>query len=361
MGSEIYQYAVSFALSFGLSGVIVLVFHRLYYFGNDRVKGPQKIHDGSVPRVGGLAIFFSLIVCLTLIDELPSSLLLTLVLPTIPTVIAGLLEDFTGSVSPNLRLLFSLVSGFLFCWITGYRITNVDVDLMAEFLKIPAVSVLLTSLAIASLINAVNIIDGLNGLAATTAAIMFISFGILSGQAGDLEQEIICSVVILTVAGFLIWNFPFGKIFLGDGGAYLLGALVASFAVLMPERNSEVSPFASLLIVIYPFYELVRSTFRRISTKGLHAFTPDNNHLHSLMYLVTASHTNLSKSIQNSLAALITLTLPLLCCSWAVIFFDKRGVLLFGIIGFVLIYESTVAALNYILVKKRLSDSTTKS
>ena len=76
MGSEIYQYAVSFALSFGLSGTIVLVLHRLYHFGSDRIKGPQKIHDGSVPRVGGLAIFVSLIACLSFMDELSSSLLI---------------------------------------------------------------------------------------------------------------------------------------------------------------------------------------------------------------------------------------------------------------------------------------------
>jgi UDP-N-acetylmuramyl pentapeptide phosphotransferase/UDP-N-acetylglucosamine-1-phosphate transferase len=354
MDSEIYQYAICFALSFGLSGTIVLFLHRLYHFGSDCIKGPQKIHDGSVPRVGGLAIFVSLIICLTFIGEQSSSLLMTLALPTLPIMIAGLLEDCTGSISPKLRLTISLISGVLFCWITGYRITNVDVDMMAEFLNIPAVSVLLTSLAIASLINAINIIDGLNGLAAITAAIMIVSFGILSGQAGDLEQKIICSVVLLIVAGFLVWNFPFGKIFLGDGGAYFLGAMVAGLAVLMPERNSEVSPFASLLIVIYPFYELVRSTFRRIATKGLHAFTPDNSHLHSLMYLVTASLTNFSKSIQNSLAAIITLTLPLLCCFWAVIFFDKRGLLLAGVVGFILIYESTIAVLNFILVRKKI-------
>ena len=132
MDSEIYQYAVIFALSFGLSGTIVLVLHRLYYFGSDRVKGPQKIHDGSVPRVGGLAIFVSLVVCLAFIDELPLPLLVSLVVATTPIMIAGLLEDFTGSISPKLRLICSLISGFLFCWITGYRITNVDVDLMTE-------------------------------------------------------------------------------------------------------------------------------------------------------------------------------------------------------------------------------------
>ena len=250
MGTEIYQYAASFTLSFGLSGFIVLVLHRLYHFGSDRNMGPQKIHDGSVPRIGGLTIFFSLLACFIFLEEKTASLLIILVVPTIPILAAGLLEDFTGSISPNFRLTVSLISGFLFCWITGYRITNVEVDMMSAFLSIPAVSILLTSLAVASLINALNIIDGLNGLAATVAITMLFSFSILSGLSGDFELRLICSLAVIIVAGFLVWNFPFGKIFLGDGGAYLLGALVAGFAVSIPERNSEISPFASLLIVI---------------------------------------------------------------------------------------------------------------
>ena len=106
--------------------------------------------------------------------------------------------------------------------------------------------------------------DGLNGLAAATAMLMIASFGLLAEKFGDTELAMICFLLIASGAGFVVWNFPFGKIFLGDSGAYLLGALAATLSVMLPERNAEISPFSSLLIVIYPFYELIRSFVRRV-------------------------------------------------------------------------------------------------
>ena len=160
--------------------------------------------------------------------------------------------------------------------------------------------------------------------------------------ASDPELQVICFLIVSVNLGFLIWNFPFGKIFLGDGGAYFLGAMVAGIAVVLPERNDEISPFSSLLIIIYPFYELVRSTARRIVSKGYQALEPDDKHLHSMIYKFVSSRVSMSKPFQNSFAAVVVLLLPLLCCFWAVMFASERSFLISGIFAFILLYEMSM-------------------
>ena len=343
MSTEIQISIICLLFSFFASGVIVLRSRQRSQFGADSLTGPQKAHQGVVPRIGGLTIFFASIAGLTFFQTSVPVLFFTLLIMALPVFLAGLAEDFTGLVSARFRLFGSLMSGGLFCWLTGYRITFVDIGLADIFLSIPVISMMLTAVAIAAFVNATNLVDGLNGLAATTAIIMIASFALLAIQSGDAELNMICAVLISSILGFLIWNFPFGKIFMGDGGAYFLGALVAGIAVIVPERNHEISPFSSLLIIFYPFYELLRSIIRRIFADGFQVFEPDDQHLHSLIFKAVMRHTQTTKSIQNSLAAMIVLTLPLLCCCWSVIFAEERSILAVGVVGFILLYEAAMA------------------
>ena len=153
----------------------------------------------------------------------------------------------------------------------------------------------------------------------------------------------ICLGFVAVIIGFLVWNLPFGKMFLGDG-AYFLGILVAGMAVIVPERNSELSPFASLLIVSFPFYELVRSTFRRMAFDRK-TFEPDDRHFHSVMFKFVSRRMNLSQTAQNSFSAMVVLMLPLCTAIWAVSFYDNRSLLAIGAVLFVLIYEIAFALL----------------
>lgn len=86
------------------------------------------------------------------------------------------------------------------------------------------------------------------------------------------------------VAGFFVVNFPFGKLFLGDAGAYFAGYLVATLAVMLPARNPEVSPWVSLLILGYPVTETVVSMVLRLRDKGVHPSEPDAAHLHHIVH-----------------------------------------------------------------------------
>lgn len=343
MIAEIQNYSIAFLSSLFISGTIYWLARQHNQTGCDSVVGPQKIHQGAVPRIGGMAIIIGLFVSFVLFQKVSVSLFGFLIFAATPVFLVGILEDFTSSVSARLRLLVSLSSGCIFCWITGYQITSVDIDAFRFLLAIPVFSFLMTSLAVGAMVNALNIVDGLNGLANITAILMVASFGILSWQAGDFELQIICFSIVSVTFGVLVWNFPFGKIFLGDGGAYFLGALVAGIAVLLPERNDQISPFSSLLIIIYPFYELVRSAARRIAVGWHQALEPDDKHLHSLIYRYISSRVLIAKPTQNSLASMVVLTLPLLCCFWGVIFAYERSLLILGVFVFILLYEIVMA------------------
>jgi UDP-N-acetylmuramyl pentapeptide phosphotransferase/UDP-N-acetylglucosamine-1-phosphate transferase len=130
--------------------------------------------------------------------------------------------------------------------------------------------------------NSVNIIDGFNGLASGTVAISASALGLIAYGQGDTALAGVCLVVASALFGFLMLNFPFGKIFLGDGGAYLLGFLLAWLAVLLVERNVGVSAWAALLACGYPVIEAVFSILRRVQRKS-HFGLPDRLHLHSLV------------------------------------------------------------------------------
>ena len=139
-------------------------------------------------------------------------------------------------------------------------------------------------LTVAGIANAVNIIDGFNGLASMCAVLMLISIGYVAFQVGDLAVMYMAAIGVGAVLGFFVWNFPLGLIFLGDGGAYFLGFFVAELAILLLHRNPGVSPMFPLLVCIYPVFETVFSIYRRVMLRGQPAGMPDGIHLHSLIY-----------------------------------------------------------------------------
>lgn len=346
MNSEIYIFLIVLVVSSSISWGICLMSHQIIQLASGRIDGPQRIHDGQVPRIGGLAILLTTVTTVVVSGKEEIALLAVLTIAALPVVLAGLVEDFTGSVSAVVRLFMSLVSGSLFCFLTGYQLTDAYFNVLNDFLHVPLVGFLVTSLAIASMVNAINIIDGLNGLSAGTTILMLMSIGILASLLGDIEVAFVSLLIVPAILGFLIFNFPFGKIFLGDGGAYFLGFLLAGLAILLNERNSEVSPFAIFLIVAYPLYELVRSVCRRVLTPGYFAFEPDKRHLHHLLYEFVARRTSMSRVSQNNCSSLAAMLFPAICCAWALVFFRETVWLMSGFCLFVILYEVTSASVS---------------
>ncbi len=248
----------------------------------DSHEGIQKFHTAPTPRVGGIAIVAGVAAGYLLAHADRQSLLGPLILAGIPAFAFGLLEDITKRVSVRTRLLATMGCGVLGWAITGHSITDANVWGLDWLLGFTVVSVLFTAFAVGGIANAINIIDGFNGLSAGTVLIILAVFGVMTTALGDHDLARICLILAGAVAGFLLVNWPMGKVFLGDGGAYFVGFAIAWLAVLLLARHPQVSAWAPMLVCGFPILEVLFSIARRRRRKQSPG-DPDRLHLHSLV------------------------------------------------------------------------------
>jgi UDP-N-acetylmuramyl pentapeptide phosphotransferase/UDP-N-acetylglucosamine-1-phosphate transferase len=272
----------------------------------DSEAGVQKFHTSPTPRVGGIAIVAGIGVGYLLAGSGRKDLLGPLILAGIPAFAFGLLEDVTKRVSVRTRLLATMGCGVLGWAITGFSITGANLPGLDWLLGFTIFSVLFTAFAVGGIANAINIIDGFNGLAAGTVIIILSAFGVMATSLGDRDLALVCLVLAGAVAGFLLVNWPLGKIFLGDGGAYFVGFALAWLAVLILDRHPEVSAWAPMLVCGFPILEVMFSILRR-RRRNLSPGDPDRLHLHSLVKrrLARALLPNASSLARNSLTGAI--------------------------------------------------------
>jgi UDP-N-acetylmuramyl pentapeptide phosphotransferase/UDP-N-acetylglucosamine-1-phosphate transferase len=310
------------------------------------LSGPQKFHARPVPRIGGLAVLMALLagaVAAQFARTRDVHLLWLLLATAMPAFLSGLAEDLTKNVSPRRRLVFTVFSAAIAIWLLDAVIVRTaipGVDLLMTWAPFAA---LLTIFVVTGVANAINIIDGFNGLAAMCVLMMLLGLAYVAFQVGDTLVFSAALIAAGAVLGFFVWNFPAGLIFLGDGGAYLLGFLLAELAVLLLHRNPQVSPMFALLLCSYPVFETIFTMYRRKIVRGTAAAAPDAIHLHTLIHrrvvrwLVGANE-------ERRLTARNSMTSPYLwlLCSIsimpAVLWWNNTAVLSFFLLGFMLLY-----------------------
>ncbi len=268
----------------------------------DLSHGIQKFHTTPTPRVGGLPIVVGLSVAWVISTPEIKHILTPILIAGLPAFLFGLAEDITKRVGVLARLLATMASGLLAWWLTDYSLSRVDVWGVDWLLKYTLISVAFTSFAVAGVANAINIIDGFNGLASTMATLALAGFAVIAWSVGDATLASVAIILAACVWGFFWVNWPFGKLFLGDGGSYFVGFALAWVAVLLIERNPTVSPFAALLVCIHPVSEVLLSIFRR-KLKKMNPGHPDRLHFHSIVKqrYVRRWFGNLSFELRNSI------------------------------------------------------------
>jgi UDP-GlcNAc:undecaprenyl-phosphate GlcNAc-1-phosphate transferase len=252
------------------------------------LSGPQKFHTNVVPRIGGIAIYLALWISALLAHFMlkldKGLLLLVLCTCALPAFTIGLIEDLTKKVGVNTRLMVSAISAFLGIYFLNIVVTKIEVPGLDWLLSISMIAIIFTVIAVTGLANAYNIIDGFNGLASMVGIISLLAIGYVAFKVNDPVLASTCLIVIGAIGGFFIWNYPRGLIFLGDGGAYLIGYLIASLSILLVVRNPSVSPWFALLVNGYPIFETLFTIWRRKIHQGKNPGLPDGAHFHSLIY-----------------------------------------------------------------------------
>ncbi len=332
----------SFAICLGI--VSTIRWHGAHTL--DSESGVQKIHNEPTPRIGGLAILIGLCIGWYIAPNEVADILGPMLVAALPSFFAGSIEDLVKRGKVTERLLATFVSGVLAWWLTGVSLTRTGVWGIDSVLLYLPISVLFTAFAVGGLANAVNIIDGLNGLAGGTVLLCLSTLGLLAFLSGDAEMAKLCFIVGGATFGFLLINYPGGKIFLGDGGAYLLGFLLGWIAVMVAMRNLALSPWAPLLACGYPILEVLFSMARR-RARTLKLGHPDRLHLHSLMWSRVAKKrfVQSDRTTQNASVCPIMLlfaSIPALC---AIVLRKDTFALIFAFVLCALLYALLYARL----------------
>jgi UDP-N-acetylmuramyl pentapeptide phosphotransferase/UDP-N-acetylglucosamine-1-phosphate transferase len=249
--------------------------------------GPQKFHTRAVPRVGGVGVLVAMAVAgvFDLFTQKNAAPYFWLFLACgLPAFLVGIAEDLTKRVAARWRLLATCVSAALAVWLLGAVILRTDIPGVDQLIRWMPMAIALTLLCVTGVANAINIIDGFNGLASMCVMMMMLGIAYVAFQTGD---EFVASTALIAagaVLGFFVWNFPAGLIFLGDGGAYFVGFVLAELSVLLLARNPVVSPIFPLLLCAYPIFETIFTMYRRRVLRGVATAQPDGIHLHTLIY-----------------------------------------------------------------------------
>jgi UDP-N-acetylmuramyl pentapeptide phosphotransferase/UDP-N-acetylglucosamine-1-phosphate transferase len=328
-------------LSFFLNGFVAYLWHKKFYqrLGLKSYQAVQRIHLNETPRLGGLIFIFSLFSFVIYSNINESIFLLKLILVClIPIIIIGFKEDIFHNVEPAIRLLALFFVGWLFrAKYIGPLPNMTDIPLISKFLMIQGGIGFFYILSMTVIANGMNLIDGVNGLCGAVALSILTALLFLSYKTNDVVMLSAIFNVILILIPFLIINYPYGKIFLGDLGAYSLGLIISMLTIVLFGRHPEISPWGAVLILIYPFTEIVFSLSRRI-LNGVSIYRPDTSHLHLKIF-----HFFRPQSAYKKIAnALVTPTLsvlwlfPLITITWT---YQKSDFILISIFLFVICYS----------------------
>jgi len=239
-----------------------------------RLDMPQRFHAGAIPRIGGVALAGGTVSAWLLsayrdgaaVNNIDFGTVFAWVLGLLPLVVGGLVEDMTHRLSARHRMFLSVVGAALAVYLLQLNVPRLGIPFLADWWVLaPVAGTLLALLAIAGLPHAFNLIDGYNGLAGFVAVLVCLALAHVALQVGDRQLAAMLMCLVGATGGFLVWNYPRGLFFAGDGGAYLWGGVIAIASITLVQRHEEVSPWFPMLLLIYPVWETIFSIYRKLA------------------------------------------------------------------------------------------------
>ena len=295
MGTESIE--ASFLSIFALISFFVFLLVSKY---SHRIKGgtlldkdflkPQAFHDTPVTRSGGIGTIITLSVSFYIYYLLYAEVLYNYILISYSVFIVGFLDDLKINIKPLSRLIIMVLLLFTFIYILPIKILNIDIPFLITLMTSHMFSSIFVLLCFLFVINGANLIDGFNGLLTINLIIINIILAYINMENGNLEFSILIIFQIIILLSFLLFNFPSAKIFLGDSGAYTMGALAALNTITTNNLNPNISSFFFCTLLFYLFFEVFFSFLRKILQKKSPIY-PDDSHLHMLsFYKISSSY-----------------------------------------------------------------------
>lgn len=243
----------------------------------------RKQHEGHIPLIGGLAIFFGYGLGVLAVNQSFSNYRAMFVGMCL-LLVFGFLDDLK-EISAKRKLFLQILAASILVFWGGYRLTDLGAMFGVERASLGVLSVPFTIVCVVGFINAINMLDGVDGLAGGVVfvqTLLLVYVSMLTGIDNAAQIELLATAV----AGFLVFNFPIRKgrnasVFLGDSGSMMLGFAVAAFAIEIALKT-DVPPIVIASILVVPVYDAVILMTRRI-LKGKSPLEPDREHLHHIL------------------------------------------------------------------------------
>ncbi|MEM6307135.1 MAG: glycosyltransferase [Pseudomonadota bacterium] len=268
-------------------------------------KAKQSVHRTPTPRIGGLTLVGFFIIGMFVADGDVAFFTALLFTSALPVFLGGFGEDIGFNITPKIRLFLSFASALIACIIFNAWITRTGIPGFDSVLMWPIAGMVFTVILSGGVCHSINLIDGLNGLAIGLCLLMTVALGSIAFLLQDTLVLTTCVLLFGALLGVFMFNFPLGKIFLGDAGAYCTGHLLFWMAVYLVSKHNTLAPFAILLVFFWPIADMLFAIIRRLYI-GQPIDQPDRMHFHQfVMRAIELSFVGRRRRISNPLAAAI--------------------------------------------------------
>lgn len=274
------QLFLAFVVALSITAALIPLLARIApYIGLNDAPGPRKVHATPVPRVGGIAMAVGILVPALLMLQM-SPALTGLFVGLGVLLVVGVWDDRVDA-SYWVKFLGQFAAVGFAMYLGDIRIESLALSELP-----PALSTMLTFAFLVGVTNAVNLSDGLDGLAGGMALICLTAIALLATASGNLAVTFVALVQGGAILGFLRFNTHPARVFMGDGGSQVMGFTIGVLAILATQGEGvAVSAALPLLLIGVPIVDTLGVMFRRIR-EGRSPFSPDRNHLHhKLLYL----------------------------------------------------------------------------
>lgn len=342
---------IAFGTSFGLCCLFAFAPHwflNAQHMQND-ISARQAQHKRPTPRIGGVAVILGLFVaCLVSLPEIQSDLAMALIAGSVVFAV-GLREDIKRDMSPNVRLLAAFVSAALAIILSGAVVPRFGIPYVDSVVGFVGVGVIITLLWSAGACHALNLIDGLNGLASGYSMIAAAAYFAIGGITGNQDIQLVSATLFLALFGFFVLNWPFGRLFLGDAGAYAIGHVLSWLGIILISRDPSGAGLAAILVLFWPVADTAFAIIRR-RLMDKDTDQPDRLHFHHLVVraLRLISNGRFKPDYWNPAATIVLLPFIAVPVTAGVVFWQNGLGALIALLFFALMFVSTYAfSLDY--------------
>jgi UDP-GlcNAc:undecaprenyl-phosphate GlcNAc-1-phosphate transferase len=285
MKTFILTYLCSCILAVVITPIVIAVGRKLRIYDSPTAR---KVHTGQIPRIGGVAIFLSstlLVMTVLFLDNAIGDIfrgiqtqIIALLCAATFIFLVGFVDDVRGGVRVRYKLMAQIAAAEVMC-LAGARIESLNFANLFT-LQFGLVSFPLTILWIIGITNAVNLIDGLDGLAAGICAIACTVIAVFALVRGELVLVVMMLALMGSLSGFLFFNFNPARVFMGDCGSMFLGFMLSSTSVICAMKSGTIVALALPAVVLgLPIFDTALSMLRRYLNRWA-ITSPDRNHLH---------------------------------------------------------------------------------